>query len=108
MSTTADTTREFERIENDIARTRASLNRRIQELEQRLSPTERLAQVKSSLDPRRLDPRLHPEWLAVGAIALGSALAFAGWRRSRTAVLDEGDLEEVVIFDPCDDGELLG
>ena len=107
MSTTSDTTREFERIELDIARTRASLNRRIQALEHRLSPSERLAQVKSSLDPRRFDPRPYPEWMAVGAIALGIVLAFAGWRRTREAAIDEADLEEVVIFDACDAEDLF-
>ena len=63
--------------------------------------------MKSSLDPRRLDPRPYPEWIAVGAIALGTVLAFAGWRRTREAALDEGDLEEVVIFDACDDDDLF-
>jgi hypothetical protein len=105
MSTTAEAPREFAAIEADIARTRASLNRKLQELESRLSPSERLARVKSRLDLRRLDPRPHPEWLAVAAVVAGSLLALAGWRRSRPAALDEADLEELVIFDVCEDSD---
>jgi hypothetical protein len=104
MSTTAEAPREFAAIEADIARTRASLNSRLQELESRLSPSERLARVKSRLDLRRLDPRPHPEWMAVGLVALGAALALAGWRR-RPPALDEADLEELLIFDACDEPE---
>ena len=103
MSTTTEAPREFAEIEADIARTRASLNRRIQELESRLSPTERFAQVKARLDPRRLDPRAHPEWVAVAAVVAGAALALAGWRRSRPTAFDDGDLDEVVIFEVCED-----
>jgi hypothetical protein len=102
MSTTAESTREFAEIEADIARTRASLNRKLQELEYRLSPSERLSQVKARLDVRRLDPRRYPEWVAVGAVVIGGAMALAGWRRARQPVLDDGDLDEVVIFDLCD------
>jgi MYXO-CTERM domain-containing protein len=102
MSTTAEAPRDVAAIEADIARTRASLNRRLQELEHRLSPSERLARVKSRLDVRRLDPRPHPEWMAVGLVALGAALALAGWRRRKPA-LDEADLEELVLLDVCED-----
>lgn len=101
MSTTSDRPRELHEIEADIARTRASLNRKIQEIEQRLSPSGQLARVKSSIDPRRFDPRPHPEWIAVGAIALGSLLALAGWRRSRNGAADEDDLADIVLFDAC-------
>jgi hypothetical protein len=103
MSTTAEAPRDVTAIEADIARTRASLNRRLQELEHRLSPGERLAQVKATLDPRRLDPRPYPEWMAAAFVAIGAGLALAGWRRSRKAALDEADLEELVIFDVCDE-----
>lgn len=108
MSPTLNPPREVTEIEGDIARTRASLNRRLQELEHRLSPGEKLAQVKSRLDVRRFDPRPHPEWIAAGAVALGSVLALAGWRRSRSAAIDEADLEDVVIFGACEpDDDLL-
>jgi hypothetical protein len=100
MSTTADVPRDVVAIEAEIARTRASLNRRLEELEHRLSPSQRLAEVKS-----RLNPRPHPEWLAVAAIVAGSLLALAGWRRSRQPALDEADLEELVIFDVCEELE---
>lgn len=103
MSTMAEAPRDVAAIEAEIARTRASLNRRLQELEHRLSPTERLAQVKSQLDIRRLDPRPHPEWIAVAAVVAGSLLALAGWRRSRQPTLDEADLDELVIFDVCEE-----
>jgi hypothetical protein len=100
--TTAEATREFAEIEADIARTRASLNRKLQELEQRLSPTERLSQVKARLDPKRLDPRPYPEWIAVAAVVVGAAMAVTGWRRSRHVETDDADLDEVVIFNACD------
>lgn len=103
MSTVEDTPREFAEIEADIARTRASLNRKIQELEKRLSPSERVAEVKRRLDPRRLDPRPYPEWMAVGAIALGACLAITGWRRSRVRVADDTDLEDVIVFEVCEE-----
>jgi hypothetical protein len=103
MSTTAEAPRDVAAIEADIARTRASLNRRLQELEHRLSPSERLAEVKARLDPRHLDPRPYPEWMAVAFVAIGAGLALAGWRRSRRAALDEADLDEVVLFDVCED-----
>jgi hypothetical protein len=103
MSTMAEAPRDVAAIEAEIARTRASLNRRLQELEHRLSPTERLAQVKSQLDIRRLDPRPYPEWIAVAAVIAGSLLALAGWRRSRQPALDEADLDELVIFDVCEE-----
>ena len=99
--------REAEAIEADIARTRASLNRRLIELERRLSPSHRLAEARRSLDPRRLDlrrldPRPYPEWIAAGSVAVGAVLALAGWRRSRRAS-DEDVLADLVIFETsCD------
>jgi MYXO-CTERM domain-containing protein len=103
MSTASETPRELHEIEADIARTRASLNRKIQQIEQRLSPSEQLARVKSSINPQRFDPRPYPEWIAVGAIALGSLLALAGWRRSRNGAASDDDLTDVVLFEVCDD-----
>lgn len=85
-------------IEADIARTRASLNRKLAELERRLSPSRRLAAARRTLDPSRLDPRPYPEWIAVGAIAAGTLLALAGWRRYRSVNADD-DLEDLVIFE---------
>ena len=90
-------TRDPEAIQVEIARTRASLNRKLAELERRLSPSRRLAQAKRSLHPGRLDPRPYPEWIAVGAVVTGSLLALAGWRRSRRVAEDE--LEDLVIFE---------
>ena len=104
--TTAEAPREFALIEADIARTRASLNRKLQELEQRLSPSQRMAEVKAKLDPRRFDPRPYPEWIAVGAVALGTVLALAGWRRSRGngyAELRDDDLDDLLVFEVCED-----
>jgi hypothetical protein len=106
MSTMAEAPRDVAAIEADIARTRASLNRRLQELEHRLSPAERFAEVKSRLDIRKLDPRPYPEWIAVGAIVTGTVLALAGWRRSRQPALDVADLQELVLFDACDELEI--
>lgn len=99
MNTTEEIPRDVEEIESDIARTRASLNRRMLELERRLSPSD----VTRRLRERQPDLRAHPEWIAVGAIVTGAAMALIGWRRSRRMALDEADLEDVVIFDVCED-----
>jgi hypothetical protein len=86
-------------IESSIEQTRASLDRKLQELEHRLSPREQFQRLRSRLDP---DPLMG--WMAVGAVALGAALAVNGWRqvlRARNghgaATLDEYDIDDVML-----------
>lgn len=108
MSTAVETPRDLAQIEAEIARTRASLNRKIEELERRLSPSHKIAEVKQRLDLRQLDPRPYPHWLAAGAVALGAVLAITGWRKYRRVEHLEADLDDVVIFEVCEDDTLLG
>ena len=67
-------------LQADIARTRASLDRKLHELEYRLNPKIKLAQIKS-----RLDPRPYSGWLALAAVAAGAWMTIAGVRRYRFA-----------------------
>ena len=65
-------------LEMNIAGTRASLNRKIDEIERRLSPAHIKAQVR-----RKLDPESYTVWVALGAVALGALMAARNWPRSR-------------------------
>jgi hypothetical protein len=65
-------------MEEDIAGTRASLNRKIDEIERRLTPAHIKAQVR-----RKLDPQPYTTWLALGAVALGTLMALRNWPRHR-------------------------
>jgi hypothetical protein len=67
-------------IESEIEMTRASLDRRISELERRLDPRRRVQSVRHELDARA--PQLLA-WGALAAIATGTAMAVSGWRRVR-------------------------
>ena len=77
MSSEATFERTPEQIEADIAATRASLDRKLQDIEARLSPRARLNELRA---------RVHPEnylgLAAVAAIATGIALAMRGLRRT--------------------------
>lgn len=65
-------------LQADIARTRASLDRKLHELEYRLNPKVKIAQIKS-----RLDPRPYSGWIAIAAVAAGAWMTIAGVRRYR-------------------------
>lgn len=65
-------------LEEEIADTRASLNRKIDEIERRLTPAHIRARVR-----QKLDPESYTLWLAVGAIALGAMMAARNWPRHR-------------------------
>lgn len=67
-------------LQAEIARTRASLDRKLSELEYRLNPKVKFAQLKT-----RLDPRPYTGWIAAGAIAAGVWMMVAGLRRYRFA-----------------------
>ena len=71
------------RIERDIAHTRASLHRKIDELQHRLNPRERMRaeteRVKSAV--RNVDPGPYAGAAALAAIGVGTAMAVRGLRR---------------------------
>lgn len=91
-------------IERDIAHTRASLHRKLDELEHRLNPrervkaeTERLAstvrqeaeRVKAAV--RNVDPAPVAGVMALAAVGVGAAMAVTGLRRrSQPDVIETG------------------
>jgi ElaB/YqjD/DUF883 family membrane-anchored ribosome-binding protein len=70
-------------IEREIAHTRASLQRKLDELQHRLSPRERLRaethRVKAAV--RNVDPAPYTGAAALAAVGLGAAMAVRGLRR---------------------------
>jgi hypothetical protein len=74
-----------DQIESQIATTRASLDRKLGELERRLTPREQVASLKREAQAHA--PQLLA-WGAIAAVAAGTAMAVSGWRKTRT----NGDL----------------
>jgi hypothetical protein len=91
-------------IESRIEEKRADLERKLEQLEKRLSPREQFQRMKARIDPER-----YIGWAALGAVATGTYLAVNGWRRAHRSsngaamsppLPDERlDLEEVVLLD---------
>ena len=81
-------------IERDIVMRRASLKNKLNALEHRLSPGERMHEMRQRLNPETVAP-----WAAVGAIATGAVLAMRGLRRHRTSSIDDDILDETVCVD---------
>ena len=77
MNGATETMRSPEEIQQQIARRRASLDAKIQELERRLSPREQMARVRA-----QLSPELYLGLIAATAVAAGAAMAYRGIRRS--------------------------
>jgi hypothetical protein len=73
-------------IESDILRTRASLDRKLNEIERRLAPDHVKAELKQALK-RRLDPEPYLGWIATGLVAVGGWMAVRGARRHREVEL---------------------
>jgi ElaB/YqjD/DUF883 family membrane-anchored ribosome-binding protein len=65
-------------IEREIVRTRASLQRKLEELQHRLSPRERVKAVA-----QRVDPRPYAGVAALAAVGIGTGMAVKQWRRHR-------------------------
>lgn len=84
-------------IEAQISQTRASLDRKLEELEHRLSPREQLQRVTS-----RIHPEQYVAWAAVGAVAAGTYLAIRGWRQLHPATNGDEDLL-ATTFVVCED-----
>jgi hypothetical protein len=81
-----------EAIESQIATTRASLDYKLHELERRLSPKARLADLQA-----RVRPQNYLGAAAVAAIGIGAGLAVAGWRRVKRA---GGEVHGVMLDRP--------
>ena len=77
-------------IESDIVRTRASLDRKLNEIERRLAPDHVKAELKDALR-RRLNPEPYMGWIATGLVAVGSVMAIRGARRHREAAFPAGE-----------------
>ena len=77
-------------LEIDIAETRQSLDRKIDEIGRRLQPEHVKAEVLD-LARRRLDPEPYLGYIASGLVAIGSVMALRGWRRSRHVVFTAGE-----------------
>jgi hypothetical protein len=71
-----------DQIESRIETTRASLNRKLGELERRLAPR---AQVESLRREAQAHTPQLLAWGAVAAVAMGTAMVVSGWRRTRGA-----------------------
>jgi hypothetical protein len=69
-------------IQSDIARTRASLDRKLAEIERRIAPDHVKAELKHALK-RRLNPEPYLAWIATGLVAVGGWMAVRGARRYR-------------------------
>jgi hypothetical protein len=69
-------------IESDILRTRASLDRKLSEIERRLAPDHVKAELKHALK-RRVNPEPYLGWIATGLVAVGGWMAVRGARRHR-------------------------
>ena len=83
MNQSYDTSRpEMAAIERDIVRTRASLDRKLTEIERRLAPDHVKAELKQKLK-RRANPEPYLGWIATGLLAIGGWMALRGARRHR-------------------------
>ena len=91
MNERFDTTEpELAVIQSDIERTRASLDRKLSEIERRIAPDHVKAELKQALK-RRLDPDPYLGWIATGLVALGGWMALRGVRRNRDVDFPAGE-----------------
>ena len=90
MSERYDEAPRLDAMESDIARKRASLDRKLNEIERRLAPDHVKAELKHALK-RRLDPEPYLGWIATGLVAVGGWMAVRGVRRHRDAEFPAGD-----------------
>jgi hypothetical protein len=85
-------------IESRIEEKRADLERKLEQLEQRLSPREQFGRMKARINPER-----YIGWVALGAVVAGGYLAVKGWRRAHqqvdgnAACVKQAELEEEEI-----------
>jgi hypothetical protein len=77
-------------LEMDIAETRQSLDRKLDEIGRRLQPSEMKSELKEAVK-QRLDPGPYLGYIAGGLVAVGMAMAVSGLRRRRHASFPAGD-----------------
>lgn len=82
----ADSNPTLSALEIEIAETRQSLDRNLNEIERRLQPQQLKTEVK-----RRLDPRPYLGYIAGGMVALGTVMAVRGLRRRRHPAWPDGE-----------------
>jgi hypothetical protein len=102
MSSQATFERTPAEIEASINVTRASLDRKLERLESKLSPRARLNDLKS-----RVHPQDYLGLAAVAAIATGAAMAVRGLRRARREdedidMIGLGEAEVAAIVCECE------
>ena len=66
-------------LEMDIAETRQSLDRKLDEIGRRLQPSEMKSELKEAVK-QRLDPNPYLGYIAGGLVAVGTAMAVKGLR----------------------------
>jgi hypothetical protein len=104
MNTTGIDERSPEQIEGSITARREALKGKLNELGYKLSPAERVRDVRDRIDPAAVAP-----WAAVGAVATGAWLAMRGLRRRHAAnghgsdMSDVGDMSDLVDETICVD-----
>ena len=86
MSSAEEFSRTADAIECEIEVTRESLARKLEEIQRRVDPRERLHRVR-----QRINREDVAAWSAVSAIVAGAGLAVAGWQRHRAARGDGAD-----------------
>ena len=92
MNTTDLGERSPEEIERSIAIRRDALKGKLNELEYRLSPTERMRQVRQQIDPDAIAP-----WAAVGAVP-GRRLLIAFGDSDLDFRLEREDLVSYIVL----------
>jgi hypothetical protein len=94
MNTSGLDARSAAEIERDISARRESLKDTLNELEHRLSPSERINEMRQRIKPDTVMP-----WAAVGAVATGAMLAVRGLRRHKHSSTDEQEMDEMLCID---------
>jgi len=80
-------------LEIEIAETRQSLDRKLEEIGRRMQPGELKAELKEAVR-ERLDPDPYLGYIAGSLIALGTLMAVRGLRRRHPAAFPSGDYME--------------
>jgi len=79
-------------LEMDIAETRQSLDRKLDEIGRRLQPSEMKSELKEAVK-QRLDPNPYLGYIAGGLVAVGTAMAVNGLRRRRQTSFPSDDAD---------------
>lgn len=77
-------------LEVEIAETRQSLDRKLDEIGRRLQPSELTSELTEAVK-ERLDPEPYLGYIAGGLVALGTVMAVRGLRRRNRATFPAGE-----------------